>query len=94
MTKALIEQPSMFDIYDGGALDAAFGALTSDREGDILGDVALGGLGPEQVGVGGFVNISRESTTMFMGTFAPASTPSGICGKCRAGHQRDGKMAA
>lgn len=87
--QAMIDQPSMFDFYDGGGLDIA---SLSFAEVDERGNVNVHAFEGRLRGPGGFPNISaRTGRVCFVGTFTARGLDVGFSGD-RLDIRRDGDL--
>lgn len=88
--EAVIDQAAQFDFYSGGGLDLAFlGMLQMD----VAGNVNVGRLKDQIIGVGGFIDIAQNAKSVcFLGSFSASGLRvSAGDGKLRI--EQEGKVA-
>ncbi|MFM2475591.1 hypothetical protein K6Y82_53095, partial [Burkholderia cenocepacia] len=88
---AIVDMPSQFDLYDGGALDVAGLAFAQI---DALGDVNVASVDGVPIGPGGFIDISQKaSTVLFCGTLRGGGLRTQVDASAGLSIDRDGRYA-
>jgi propionate CoA-transferase len=75
--EAILDPPSVFDMYDGGVLDAT---LLGMAQADAAGDVNVSMFGGRLMGCGGFIDITaRTRNIFFCSTLTAGGSKTAIC---------------
>jgi len=75
--EAILDPPSVFDMYDGGVIDATLLGLA---QADAAGDVNVSMFGGRLMGCGGFIDITaRTRNIFFCGTLTAGGSKTAIC---------------